>query len=134
MSDEQLHKTFNLEQPKDSEENESSVFPYDDIPEHLTLDDIAHMATYAYREQVKDAQNIPTKNRPRAMEVAKNYLDLAKDAVHKRDDHEIKKRAKQINTVGNQNDSTEGVEDQSKDKTTDRRDVYSMIEEETQDD
>jgi len=125
-----LKETFNLENEGEDEEESLPEFPYDDIPPELSLDDIAHMAVYAYREQLKDAKNIPVKNRSRALDVAKSYLTIAKDAVQQREEQAIKKQTKRINTVEQDSDENKLEDKQS----IDRKNVYEMIEKEEYED
>lgn len=124
--DEQLHNTFNLDPDEHEgyeEENAGIEFPMEDIPAHLDLDTIAYMAVHSYKQQLQDINELPLKQRQRALEVAQNYLSLAKDSIHKRDDLEIKalskKSPKQINT----NDDDE----ESESKTISRNEAYERL-------
>jgi len=135
MADDPLNKAFDLDPDHlDMGDGDSGyAFPFDDIPEYISLDDITHMALYAYKEQLKDVTQVPARYRQRALEVAQTYLNLAKDAVSKRDDNDIKKAAKALNT---KNPSSGALADNSEDGATEgvsRREVYKQIEQEAAD-
>lgn len=129
--DDPLNRTFNLdpENLEDHENERGPSFPYPDVPDYLTLDDISFMAVHSYKRQLEDIDQIPARYRQRALEVAKDYLNVAKDAVAKRDDNEIKKDAKSINT-NNRNNNGKSLEDGSSDALeshTDRQELYRRL-------
>lgn len=126
-SNEKLHETFNLDPEGYDDESEDEVegslqFPYEDIPTELSLDDITYMAVHSYREQLKDINEMPVKHRQRALEVAHNYLSLAKDSIYRREDLELKATKKN----GTKSINTE-EDDESSGKKIDREEAYKRL-------
>ena len=61
-----------------------------EIPDDPQLEDIIKLALEGYKSQMEDIQHIEPKFRARSLEVAKMYLDLAKDAITKNADLKLK--------------------------------------------
>lgn len=61
-----------------------------EIPDDPELKDIIKLALEGYKTQMEDIQHIEPKFRARSLEVAKMYLDLAKDAITKNADLKLK--------------------------------------------
>jgi len=87
MSD-TLEETFNLpKSEKDIMEDLSNKYKFSEDP---NLKEIVKLALTAYKEQMTDIAMIEPKYRSRALEVANQFLNLAKDALSKNKDLEIK--------------------------------------------
>lgn len=63
-------------------------FKFSDDPD---LKEIAKLALESYKSQMMDIMNFEPKYRSRALEVANQYLNLAKDALAKNEDLDIKR-------------------------------------------
>ena len=83
-----LTKTFNLPETEDEllEELEEK-YNFTDNPD---LDEITKLALTAYKDQMADVMNMEPKFRSRALEVAQQYLNLAKDALSKNEELRLK--------------------------------------------
>lgn len=75
----QLEETFNID-GGDSDENVVAVFDLE-IPADAKLSDISKLALEAYKMQMENIQHIEPQYRARSLEVAKQYLELAKAAI-----------------------------------------------------
>lgn len=86
-----LEKTFDLPHTTDPrlQEKLDELFKYSEHPE---LNEVARMALAAYKDMMLDIQNFEPKYRARSLEVAAQYLNLAKDALAKEKDLEIKEK------------------------------------------
>ena len=63
-----------------------------DIPNDPRLDDITRLALQAYKDAMMDLPNIEPRFRSRHQEVTQQYLNIAKDAMAKRIDLDLKSR------------------------------------------
>ena len=92
MSDDKrtpLEQTFNLPASEDELMKElEEKYKFSSNPD---LNEIAKLALTAYKDQMMDIMSLEPKYRSRALEVANQYLNLAKDALAKDQDHLIKK-------------------------------------------
>lgn len=76
-----LRDTFNL--PKNQEELVAELEKKYQFSEDPDLKEIAKLALEAYKEQMLDICNFEPKYRARSLEVANQFLNLAKDALAK---------------------------------------------------
>jgi len=81
-----LEEAFDL--PED-DEFKDEIFRLD-IPENPSLDDIAKLALEAYASHMADVSHMEPKFRARNLEVAQLFLNLAKDALSKKEDVRIR--------------------------------------------
>lgn len=72
-----LDEFFNVEP---TGENPNEIFTLE-IPEDATLNDITRLALDAYKGQIEAIMLMEPKYRARSLEVAKQYLELAKNAM-----------------------------------------------------
>ena len=88
MSD-KLNETFNLPETEDELMKQlEERYKFSSNPD---LNEIAKLALTAYKDQMLDVLHFEPKFRSRALEVAQQYLSLAKDALAKEQDILIKK-------------------------------------------
>lgn len=83
-----LSKTFDLSSENDLET--LSEFLAVEVPDDPNLKDIAKLALEAYKEQLKIVNMIEPKYRARYLEVAKGFLDTAKESLASLEDVQIK--------------------------------------------
>jgi hypothetical protein len=88
-----LRETFSL--PKDEEELIAELEKRYEFSEDPDLKEIAKLALTAYKEQMMDVQNFEPKYRARSLEVANQYLNLAKDALAKDENLRIQREKAQ---------------------------------------
>ena len=79
-------------------------YKYSDDPD---LKEVAMLALEAYKSQMIDSMNFEPKYRSRALEVARQYLDIAKDALSKKEDYEIKREKNAPKGKDDENDNEE---------------------------
>ena len=84
-----LEETFNL--PSSEEELMKELEDKYSFTSNPDLNEVAKLALTAYKEQMLDIMHFEPKYRSRALEVAQQYLNLAKDALAKDQDIMIKK-------------------------------------------
>lgn len=103
-----LEKTFNLPASEDELLKElEEKYSFSSNPD---LNEVAKLALTAYKEQMLDIMALEPKYRSRALEVANQYLNLAKDAMAKDEDIQLKKRkeARENKEEGDEELSEEG--------------------------
>ena len=61
-----------------------------ELPDDPALADIVRLALEAYKEQMENIQLMEPKYRPRALEVAQQYLNLAMSTLAKKEDIRLK--------------------------------------------
>lgn len=84
------------------------------------LKEIAKLGLTAYKEQMLDIMNMEPKYRSRALEVAQQYLNLAKDALAKDEDIRLKQEK--------QDQGKKDTKDEDEEKETlDRNEVLMEI-------
>lgn len=84
-----LSETLNMDEIP--EELRDEIFEIT-IPEDADLDDVTRLALDAYKMQMESIINIEPKYRARALEVAKQYLDLAMTSMSKKKELDQKER------------------------------------------
>ena len=84
-----LNETFNL--PESQEELVADLRKRYERSEDPDLKEIAKLSLDAYAEQMVDIKNFEPKYRARSLEVAQQYLNLAKDALAKDEDLRLKR-------------------------------------------
>ena len=98
MSDDdrsQLEKTFDLPQSEDELMKElEEKYKFSSNPD---LSEIVKLALTAYKDQMLDIMHLEAKYRARSLEVANQFLSLAKDALAKDEDIKMKKRKEEGN-------------------------------------
>jgi len=112
-----LEKTFDL--PGTEEELLAELedkYRFSDNPD---LDEISKLALTAYKDQMLDVMNTEPKFRARLLEVAQQYLCLAKDAIAKNEDLRLKEEK--------QDQSKPAPKDESSDEIIDRNEVLLEI-------
>ena len=106
MSDDRtkLEKTFNL--PKSETELLDQLEEMFNFSSNPTLNEVAKMALEAYKQQMMDIMHFEPKYRSRALEVAAQYLSLAKDSLSKEEDLRLKEEKQ--NQSKNEGDDGDG--------------------------
>lgn len=107
-----LADTFNIDDTI-LEEHESALSTLD-IPENPTLDDIARISLEVFTESLKGLENTPAIYKARTLEVSKQYLDLSKDAIYRKQDlrqrdEKLKLEAKKIDKKSKTDDAPKGT-------------------------
>jgi len=100
-----LDEYFNTDSGVDEFEDDDFKI---EIPENPTLSDIARLALEAYRDQMGDSLHIEPKYRARNLEVSEKYLNLAKEAIHKKEELKLKQE-KQDGTDKDKDKPAEGM-------------------------
>ena len=90
-----LEETFNLEP---TGENDDELFTLD-VPDDADLSDVARLALEAYKSQIESIMIMEPKYRARSLEVARQFLDVAKDAMSK--DQELQLKWKKVESDSN---------------------------------
>jgi hypothetical protein len=111
-----LHETFDL--PKSEDEFLAELEEKYNFSDNPDLDEVAKLSLTAYKDQMLDIQHIEVKYRSRALEVAQQYLNLAKDAIAKNQDIRLKEE-KQNQTK----DEGAGSTPQDDDGVVDRNEI-----------
>jgi hypothetical protein len=99
--------------PSDEYDEFADLLMKIEIPDDPQLEDIIKLALEGYKTQMEDIQHIEPKFRARSLEVAKMYLDLAKDAITKNADLRLKfekleiERSKKTGGTGTGSDEDE---------------------------
>ena len=110
MSDDgrsQLEKTFDLPQSEDELMKElEEKYKFSSNPD---LSEIVKLALTAYKDQMLDIMHLEAKYRARSLEVANQYLSLAKDALAKDEDIKMKKRKEEGKGEDNPEEEGDGV-------------------------
>ena len=94
MSDQKIAETFNM--GTDGLEEHQDTLSALDIPDNPTLDDIARISLEVFSDSIRKLSEVPAPYRARSLEVSKQYLDLSKDAIHKKEDLKQKDKKLQI--------------------------------------
>ena len=82
-----LDETFDME----TSEEVSDIFGMDiDIPDDPTMNTIVKFALQEYKNLAEQSKIVEPSDRLPILELAKDYLDLAKDTMHKESDISIK--------------------------------------------
>lgn len=103
-----LERTFDL--PKSEDELFAQLEEKYSFSSNPDLDEITKLALTAYKDQMLDVMNTEPKFRARLLEVAQQYLNLAKDALAKNQDLKLKEE-KQNQTKTPDNNSEEDEEE-----------------------
>ena len=89
-----LIETFNLPETEEELLKElEEKFKFSSNPD---LNEIAKIALTAYKDQMLDVMHFDPKYRSRALEVANQFLTIAKDAISKQEEIEIKKELNEL--------------------------------------
>ena len=84
------------------------------------LSEIAKLALTAYKDQMMDIMHFEPKYRSRALEVAQQYLTLAKDAISKEEDLRIKENKSKPSEPGKEESGSES-------KTFDKNEILMEL-------
>lgn len=90
MSDHPLDEALNV----DSSEEVKKIFGMSvELPEDPTMRDVVMFALKEYKNLTEEAQLLEPESKLKTLELAKQYLDLAKDTMYKQSDLEIKHKS-----------------------------------------
>ena len=103
-----LNETFNL--PKSEQELVAELEKRYEFSEDPDLKEVARLALTAYKEQMLDITNFEPKYRARSLEVANQYLNLAKDALAKDEDLRLKREKQNADKKKKEGEEGEGEE------------------------
>ena len=102
-----LERTFDL--PKSEDEILAELEEKYNFSDNPNLSEIVKLALTAYKDQMADVINTEPKFRARLLEVAQQYLNLAKDAIAKDQDLRLKEEKQNQDKKGG--DEPEGEEE-----------------------
>lgn len=91
----ELSNTFDIDMADEVQEDLLNTMQ---LPENPTLDDIARVSLEVFGSMLKETTDIPAPYRARNLEVAKQFLECSKDAIHKKNDLNIKQQKIEIDS------------------------------------
>jgi hypothetical protein len=117
-----LNETFNL--PTSQEELVAELEKRYQFSEDPDLKEVARLSLEAYKEQMVDIKNFEPKYRARSLEVANQYLNLAKDALAK--DEEIRMKREKLDSDLKKKKEKENGEEGGEEEGTFDRDEFML--------
>ena len=94
------------------------------IPDDPVLGDVVRLALEAYKDQMQNIQFMEPKYRARALEVAQQYLNLAKDALSKKED--LRQKDIKLNSLA-KGKNEGGLEENDNQPTIKKSEIFKMI-------